>query len=318
MGRLGSRSFRVATIVVLLVAGVLLITSPDRAPMAIVVALALTACPLTRAWRAARGTALRSSVIWAGIAVGLGVISQVAACGETVASGRPVAGHWTYLTTLATIAMLISILGARTPGGGAWAILMSLLVLVFLIPWLEGSGLRRGPIGLDRLRLEQPWGLFYGLLVVAGVTNFLPTRYRLAAASLALGFFAEYRCLTSTRLTPESLAASWSTLPYLLAVAIALADVSIASRLSPSSRLEGIWFWFRDHWGVVWALRVQERFNASADAQGWPIRLTWHGVVFKDESALDLPESAEATMRSLLRRFATPERIDEAISRAEA
>ena len=51
---------------------------------------------------------------------------------------------------------LISVLNARTPGGGAWAILMALLVLVFLIPWLEGAGLRRAPIGLGRLRLDQP------------------------------------------------------------------------------------------------------------------------------------------------------------------
>jgi hypothetical protein len=128
----------------------------------------------------------------------------------------------------------------------------------------------------------------------------------------------EYHALTATRLLPESLAASWSSLPYLLALAIALADGSVAPQRNRSQRLEQIWFWFRDHWGVVWALRVQERFNASAQAQGWPIRLTWHGVVFLNESALDLPESAEATLRSLLRRFAAPERIDEVIGLAES
>ena len=40
---------------------------------------------------------------------------------EPLATGRPVAGHLTYICTLATLAALISVLEARTPGGGAWA-----------------------------------------------------------------------------------------------------------------------------------------------------------------------------------------------------
>jgi hypothetical protein len=77
------------------------------------------------------------------------------------------------------------------------------------------------------------------------------------------------------------------------------------------SGLDAAWTWFRDHWGVVWALRVQERFNQSAEAQGWPIRLGWYGV--SPESA-DVPDAAEATFKSLLRRFAEPGRIDEVLA----
>ena len=63
-----------------------------------------------------RGTALGAAVIWAGLAVGLGLVSQVVAWSEPLASGRPLAGHWTYLSALATLAALISVLNARTPG----------------------------------------------------------------------------------------------------------------------------------------------------------------------------------------------------------
>jgi hypothetical protein len=70
---------------------------------------------------------------------------------------------------------------------------------------------------------------------------------------------------------------------------------------------------FRDHWGVVWALRVRERFNRSAEAAGWPIRLTWHGVVPAPDGGGDRggapPEVAEATLIGLLRRFATEDRL---------
>ena len=75
--------------------------------------------------------------------------------------------------------------------------MMGLLVLVFLIPWLEGRG------GWDRLRLDSPWTLFYGLLVLAGVTNYLPTRYGPAAAWLGLALVVEYLGLTRTGWPPS-------------------------------------------------------------------------------------------------------------------
>src|SRR5947208_1414419 len=78
------------------------------------------------------------------------------------------------------------------PGGGAWAFRMGRLGLVSLLSWMEGSGLAVGAGGWDRLRLDSPWTLFYGLLVLAGGTNFLPTRYGPAAACLILAFVLEY------------------------------------------------------------------------------------------------------------------------------
>ena len=74
-----------------------------------------------------------------------------------------------------------------------------------------------------------------------------------------------------------------------------------------------LWAWFRDSWGVVWALRVQERFNRAAEASGWPIRLTWHGVAPVDsDGPPEIPPEAASTLAGLLRRFATAERIEEA------
>ena len=82
--------------------------------------------------------------------------------------------------------------------------------------------------------------------------------------------------------------------------------------------LERVWFWFRDHWGVVWALRAQERFNRSAESRAWPIRLGWFGVIpapgLLPESRIEVPEAAEATLKGLLRRFAEPGRIDAVVA----
>ena len=97
------------------------------------------------------------------------------------------AGRLTYLMVLLILAGLVSVLGARSPGGGAWAILMALLVVVFLIPWLEAGGRIRHGQGMAQLQLRSPWTLFYGLLVVAGVTNYLPTRYGPVACAIGNG-----------------------------------------------------------------------------------------------------------------------------------
>ena len=79
---------------------------------------------------------------------------------------------------------------------------------------------------------------------------------------------------------------------------------------------ERLWFWFRDHWGVVWALRVQERFNREAELVQWPVRLTWFGLYPADPlgtgAAPPCPPEAEAVFRGLIRRFAQPWRLDQA------
>jgi hypothetical protein len=303
--------------IVLIAGAILLVASPRIAPAVVCLGLATTAWPLARAWRAARGTALTSAVVWAALAVALGLVSQAAACAEPLAAGRPIAGHATYLATLATLAALISVLNARTPGAGAWAILMGLLVLVFLIPWLEAPGLARNPQGLGRLRLDAPWTIFYVLVVVAGVTNYLPTRYGPAAAWLGLGFATEYVALTRAEVAIRHGGMLWPVFPWTLAAAIWTAD-GRSRRTGPRrDGLEAAWSWFRDHWGVVWALRVQERFNRTAEAQKWPIRLGWYGVVPADSTVAAVPATpgaAEATFKGLLRRFAGPERIEEATS----
>jgi hypothetical protein len=321
MTHVGRLRFAVGCLVFL--AGGTLVGAPELAPPAVALALATAFWPLVRAWRGARGTALRSAVLWGWVAVVLGLAAQAVGWTEPLSSGRPGAGHLAYLSALATLAFLISVLNARSPGGGAWGILMVLLVLVFLIPWLEGPGLLRNAAGLGRLRLDAPWSLFYGLLVVAGVTNYLPTRYGPAALWLASGFGLEYLGLSQDDWPRARRAVIWSAVPWTLAVAAWVAEGRSRRPDGSRSGLEATWLWFRDHWGVVWALRVQERFNRTAESAGWPCRLGWFGVVPSESgsgSGVDLvvPEGAEVTLKGLLRRFATAARLDEASARESA
>lgn len=298
----------------MLVAGLAIISDPDRAPWAVFFALAGAAWPWLRAWRAAEGTTLRGSLVWAALALGLGLLAQCVAVNELVGSGRPWTSRVTYLMVLAILAGLISVLGARNPGGGAWAMLMVLLVVVFLIPWLAVSGRVRRGAGPGPLLLDSPWTLFYGLLVLAGVTNYLPTRYGWAAGALGGGLVLEYFGLTSSPLSGRTMAQCWAGVAWALALSALLAGRSAAGSLPRGDRLDRLWFWFRDHWGVVWALRVQDRFNRTAEVSGWSARLTWYGAA----SVVSAPsakgdgtreELYGATLLGLLRRFAAPARL---------
>ena len=110
------------------------------------VALLVMVPTWVRCWKASWGTALRGALVWAALAIALGLLAQVVSWLELLESGRPWSGRLTYLMVLAVLAGLVSVLGARNPGGGAWAILMVLLVVVLLIPWLEAGGrVRTGP-----------------------------------------------------------------------------------------------------------------------------------------------------------------------------
>jgi hypothetical protein len=246
----------------------------------------------------------------------LGLAAQLASFDTPSETGRPSAGHWAYLSSLATLATLISVLGARRPGGGAWSILMGLLMLVFLIPWLEGSGLANGSNGLDRLRLDPPWAIFFALLALAGVTNYLPTRYGPAAIPVGASLLAELLALLPDVLAPRSRAIVWSIGPMLGALGVFTAAI-ISIRPRPDrTRFDDLWLWFRDGWGVVWALRVRERFQRAAESSGWPIHLSWNGLQPADGTPLDdVPEDALRTLSGLLKRFADPESLGRATRR---
>jgi hypothetical protein len=255
------------------------------------------------------------AVWWSVVAILLAFVAQIVGLGESWSSGRPWAGHWAYLSTLAALAASTSVLNARRPGSGVWALLMGVLVLVFLLPWLEGRTLVRSPAGWERLRLTAPWTIFFGLLVVTGVTNYLPTRFGPAAIAFGIAMVLVFRGLTQTHGPIAWRGWTWSAAPWCLAVAIAVADVQARREAKARDRLERLWSWFRDHWGVVWALRVQERFHRTAELSGWSIRLTWQGVaqiesVDPDHAAAER-DAAEATLKMLLRRFAEKPRLDQ-------
>ncbi len=196
---------------------------PAHAPLMLIPVLSLTLRPWYGAWIFTRGTALRPVLVWVALALVMSTLAQSAALAEPISSGRPWTGRLTYLAVLAALAALTSVLNARAPGGRVWAGLMVVLVVVFLIPWLEGPWRLRRAHGLELLHLDAPWTIFYGFLVLVGVTNYLPTRFGASASWLALGFILEYLGLTRNEWPVERRAALWSWVAWTLAASVSAA-----------------------------------------------------------------------------------------------
>ena len=299
----------------LLVSGIGVAATPERGPWIVALVLGTAWTPLMLAWREAGGTSLRGALVWGALALGLGLCARWAALGVPLETGRPSEGMFAYLMTAAILAALTTVLNARGPREWVWAILMALLVVVFLIPWLEGSGRARVADGLGRLRLESPWTLFYGFLAVAGIANYLPTRYGRAATVLGGALVVEFLGLWFVDWPPGRRAACWTWSAWLFGASWWVAWLDASRRPRGRNELERLWFWFRDHWGAVWALRIAEQFNRSATLLDWPIRLTWEGLAPVDpnsDAPGEVPDRALRTFRGLIRRFARPERLDRA------
>ena len=72
-----------------------------------------------------------------------------------------------------------------------------------------------------------------------------------------------------------------------------------------------VWLRFRDAYGLVWGLRVLERYNVAAAKLDWPQQITWYGFQSRETTEEQPSKKIEATaarsFRMLLRRFVTPE-----------
>jgi hypothetical protein len=253
------------------------------------------------------------------------------------ALGGESSAHWLAPLRLAAAALsfcpMLAVLGAKRPQHAAWSFVVAALWAVVSLPAAEALLLQRG----QRLEIGDVRGWFLWILIVVAPINYLPTRQWLAAALLAVGqtlALSEYLPLIRQPLFEGS---------YLGGLALAALAVTMVRR--PGSRAtsayDRLWLDFRDLFGLFWALRLQERVNAVATTNQWPIDLGWSGLVDRERGRESLAETDTATgttepakdsrppwvaieptlrttLRGLLRRFVSSRWIAERLARDNA
>jgi hypothetical protein len=236
---------------------------------------------------------------------------------EVIAALRSASGaSWLPPLRLAVVALsfcpIVSLIGAKRPQHAAWNFIVLSLWAIVVLPAAETFFLQRG----QRLEMGDARGWFLWILIALGPINFLPTRFWNAAVLLAFGqtvALSPHLPLLRRSIVdrPETIGLA------LVAGSLVLALVAFRRHRNAANRYDRQWLDFRDTFGLLWSLRVQERLNAVAKQHGWDLELSWAGFRSRasdaplDEIDPDIQPLLRSTLRALLRRFVSSRWIAE-------
>ncbi len=217
-----------------------------------------------------------------------------------------------YSVALVSLCPAIAVLGARRPGTSAWTwfvILPMLAVLGWPMLTVWGHNLRSASFQLE---IPQLAGFVLVLLMSAG--NYIGTRYWASACLYAMALCLLVAPVSAVAPQGLSADASRSLAGLVLGAAVGVADVSSRRRRPAPSSLDGLWEDYRNLFGIVWSRRLQDRLNAVASQQKWPLRVApsgfhWSQTITREQRQ-ETEIKVEQSLRWMLRRFVDPEWID--------
>jgi hypothetical protein len=242
---------------------------------------------------------------------------------ELAAVSRLVEGSMATPLRLATATLsfcpVVAVLGAKRPQHAAWNFVVLSLWAIVALPAAENLLLHRG----RDVAMGDARGWFLWIMVLLGPINFLPTRFWLPSLLLAAGqIIAQGRYLPLLR---REVFWESDAVGLFLATAALVTTWFISRRPTRSTNpYDRLWLDFRDSFGLLWGLRVQERLNVVARQEKWGVELTWHGFRTSDHgNSLDkMPDTIEPGLRTslkgLLRRFVSNEWLEERLNTAGA
>ena len=273
------------------------------APVLLILTILMSVLPLLLIAGSAgafRRTTLVSAWCW-----GLAAAAAFALAGTLHAwggSSRPGNAAW-YAVAILGLCPLISVLGARRPGAGAWnwfVVLPLIAVLLWPVTLITLTQAAGGPI-------DVPPFLGFVLVLGMGCGNYLWTRYWLPA-----GLYFAGELLLAAPITDWGSAVLGGELWRSVAIAcwsVAILLAWLIARRPPqiSDRFDRVWFDFRSAYGVVWELRAQRRLNERGEVEAWSARLQSSGFArepdVSDERRAETEHRIEHALRWLLRRF---------------
>lgn len=261
-------------------------------------------------WPTIRGTTLVAPWIWANVSlVTLSAVElTLALVGDPLPTWAPAAR---YAAAVSTFTPIMALLGAKRPQDRGWQWIVLSLWAILCQP--AGEWLLFG--GVAEIHPARFW--FQMILVVVGATNGIGTRNWLASALYCGGQILLLVPFHSAEPPFAATSAAFWGLAGIFLSLVSLTATSVSQR-APGGSLDRVWLDFRDEFGVVWALRILERVNASATMYDWPVQLTWQGFRQRDSATSEVPALVEESFRTLLRRFVSAEWIDERLDHKAA
>lgn len=254
-----------------------------------------------------KGTTLATAATWCrgGLAVAVIAVSLHLSPNETPAGQIDLA--W-YLASVLMLCPGIAVLGARRPNARVWGLFV-LLPLVLVLMWPAVASTRVLKAGVP-LELEEPALIGFGLVLIMASGNYLGTRYTLSTMLYAVAMVLLVAPMSATvpDIFPDrELSRMLASLALLSAASIAMLR-SCAKPPPDVGRFDRLWIDFVDTFGMVWAKRVMDRMNQSAEHEKWTKRLEMHAFVSMNlhataEETSRTEERIEHTFRWLMKRF---------------
>lgn len=264
-----------------------------------------------------KGTTLRSAFRWGRAAKFIWLISSSATL--WVARNSPLGNHLWFWTGVLTLCPFIAALGAQRPGVRVWSYFI-VLPLIAVLGWPALTAWKDWTTPVPVI-LQLPACMGFLLVAVMGCGNYAGTRFMFPAAFAGIAAILALAPLTNVWPWTND----WSLAVRVMAMvvmALALID-AIRQGMRPSeedSPYDRVWLDFRDYFGIVWAIRMQERINDRAQKEGWSSRLGPFGFEWNLQNS---PEELQRTrqlmehaLRWHLRRFVDPGWIDERLNEA--
>lgn len=258
-------------------------------------------------------TTLRAAWIWMLCASLLWSITWIIAIVFPMISNGLAEQMW-YASTVLMLCPFIAVLGARRPVSRVWAVFV-ILPLLIVLEW--PALVAQGNISdLNPIVFEAPAIVAFVVVAVMGLGNYIATRYAISAVLMATALLLVVAPLSPSvpSLFPDRFhSRMWATIA-LSAAAVAAHGLS-RRKVPTDSSIDRVWIDFRNWYGIVWAKRIQDRINQTAEKENWPCRLQTYGFVPIANSELPQHESQsqvqiEHTIRWLLRRFVDSDWID--------
>ena len=265
--------------------------------------------PIYRLCLSVHRTALRSASFWLVLASTVWVLTAGMGVLEPIPGSWLWLGHFRLLAAVSVLWPLVAVMGARWPGASVWNWIVLSLLVVFALPileqWIIGRTMEDQRVGMDGPRF-----VFFWMVAGVGIANYLPTRFGLAAFLFACGVLSQALAVGPWTMAVIPQAGLSGLAGILVSGSAWMAFLRRGRRQIPGS--EGAWLEFRDCWGLVWAARLRDRWNATARYYDWPIRLTWGGIrTMQPGTSMSEAQTTQSTQqfRLLLRRFADPDKF---------
>lgn len=205
-----------------------------------------------------------------------------------------------------TLCPAMALFGAKRPQDRPWQFIVLSLWGILSLPsgeWLLFGGVQE----MHPARL-----VFLTILVGASAINGIATRYWPSSILFAAGQLLLLAPFLANASTTSNSQAGPLTALIALTAAWWLQAIQFPRAAKAREPLDRVWIDFRDEFGLVWGRRVADRINTSAAMYDWPVKLTWRGFRPRgpEPATAESIPAIEDSLRTLLRRFVSPEWID--------